>query len=104
MIRPARIAAVAALLVPLIAGAAFLLLRDDGSDEARAAVDAFAAAWSRGDDARAGALTDARGAAKALRANRAGLDGAAVTVRAGSLTMEDDRATGRLAIRWDVPA
>jgi cell division protein FtsI/penicillin-binding protein 2 len=101
-----RFAAVAALLIPIVAIASFLLVRarDDSAEQARAAVDAFAAAWSRGDDARAGALTDARGAAKALKASRAGLDGAAVTVRPGALTMEDDRATGRLRISWRVPA
>ena len=101
-----RFAAVAALLIAVLAGASFLLVRarDDSAQQARAAVDAFAAAWSRGDDARAGALTDARGAAKALETNRAGLDGAKVTVRTGSLTMKDDSATGRLRIRWSVPA
>jgi cell division protein FtsI/penicillin-binding protein 2 len=99
-----RLAALAALLLPVIAGASYLLLRDDGTSEARAAVEAFAAAWSRGDDARAGALTDAPGAANALRRNRAGLDGAEVAVRTGPLAMEDGRATGRLQIRWRVPA
>ena len=101
-----RLAAVAALLIPVLAVASFLVVRarDDSAQEARAAVDAFAAAWSRGDDARAGALTDARGAAKALKVNRAGLDGAVVTVRTASLTMKDDRASGQLRIRWRVPA
>jgi cell division protein FtsI/penicillin-binding protein 2 len=101
-----RVAALAALLIPILAVVSFLVVRarDDSAQQARAAVDAFAAAWSRGDDARAGALTDSRGAAKALQTNRTGLDGARVTVRTGSLTMKDDRATGRLQIRWSVPA
>jgi cell division protein FtsI/penicillin-binding protein 2 len=101
-----RFAAIAALLVPILAVASFLLVRarDDSAEQARAAVDAFAVAWSRGDDARAGAQTDARGAAKALKTNRAGLDGATVAVRPGALTLKDDRATGRLRISWRVPA
>src|SRR4051812_28114654 len=101
-----RAAAVAALLVPILALAAFLLVRarDDSAEQARAAVDAFAGAWSRGDDAGAGALTDSRAAAAALKANRAGLDGARVTVRPGPLTVKDKRATGRLRIAWQVPA
>ncbi len=90
----------------MLAIVSFLLVRarDDSAQQARAAVAAFAAAWSRGDDARAGALTDARGAAKTLQTNRVGLDGATVVVRPGSLTMKDDRATGRLRITWRVPA
>ena len=37
-----------------------------------------------------------------LRRGRFG-DAKEVTVRAGSLTIKDDRATGRLRIRWRVP-
>ena len=101
--RARRFAAITALLIGVLAVASFLVVRarDDSAQQAQAAVDAFAAAWSRGDDARAGALTDARGAAKALETNRAGLDGAKVTVRTGSLTMKDDSATGRLRIRLE---
>ncbi len=101
-----RFAAVAALLIPVAAVAAFLLLRgsDDSAARSRAAVAAFAAAWSRGDDARAGALTDGPAAAKALKFNRAGLDGAKVKVTPGKLTVKDGRATGRLRIAWQVPA
>src|SRR4051794_8904159 len=99
-----RLAALAALVVVLAAGA-FLLVRggDDGA-EAKAAVAAFAAAWSRGGDGRAGALTDSPAAASALKANRAGLDGARVTVRPGPLQVKDGRATGRLRIAWRIPA
>lgn len=101
-----RAAAIAALLVPVVAVTAFLLLRatDDSAEKSRAAVDAFATAWSRGDDARAGAGTDRPAvAAKALRANRAGLDGAKVRVVPGALKVKDGRATGRLRIAWEVP-
>jgi cell division protein FtsI/penicillin-binding protein 2 len=102
-----RGAALAALLVPLLAVAAFFLLRagDDGAEKAAAAERAFAGAWSLGDDARAGALTDRpAAAAKAMKADRAGLDGAEVSVKPGPLTIKDDRATGRLRVTWQVPA
>src|SRR4051812_18801993 len=99
-----RVLALAALVAAL-AGVAFLLLRrGDSAAKAEAAVAAFAAAWSRGDDAGAGALTDSRAAAAALKADRAGLDGAQATVRPGPLTIRDGRATGRLRVSWQVPA
>jgi cell division protein FtsI/penicillin-binding protein 2 len=99
-----RAAALAALLVPVVAVAAFLVLRDDGDAKAKAAVGEFASAWSAGDDARAGALTGDPGAAAALKANRAGLDGAKVRVTPGALEVKDGRATGRLRVSWSVPA
>jgi hypothetical protein len=87
------------------AGLVFLVRGDDSAERSRAAVGAFAAAWTSGDDARAGALTDrAAAATKALKANRAGLDGARVRVVPGPLKVNDGRATGRLRITWQVPA
>ena len=84
--RARRFAAVAALLIPIVAIAAFFLVRsrDDSAAKSRAAVTAFAAAWSRGDDDAAARLTDSPAAAQALKANRAGLDGAQVAVKAGA--------------------
>ncbi len=102
-----RIAAITALLIPILAVGAFLLVRasDDSEAKAKAAVDSAAAAWSRGDDAGAGALTDSpTKAAAALKANRAGLDGAKVKVTPGALTVKDGRATGRWRVEWQVPA
>ena len=102
-----RVAAIAALAVPLAAVAAFLILRaaDDSKEQARAAEHDFAAAWSRGDDALAGRLTDApAAAAKALKVNRTGLDGAKVVVAPGPLKLDGDRATGSVRVTWDVPA
>ena len=76
-----RILAPLALLA-VVGAAAFLLLRGEGEDPAARAVDRYVAAWTRGDDAAAAALTDnPKAAAAALKANRAGLDGAAVTAR-----------------------
>src|SRR3954452_21114332 len=102
-----RVAAIAALAVPLVAVAAFLIVRamDDSEEQARAAEQDFATAWSRGDDALAGRLTDAPAvAAKALKTNRAGLDGAKVAVAPGPLKLDGDRATGSVRVTWDVPA
>src|SRR3954462_15272387 len=99
-----RVLAIAALVIAAAAVAFVLLRRDDSAEKAQAAVTAFAAAWSRGDDARAGALTDSPAAAAALKANRSGLDGAKGTVRPGALSVKDGRATGRLRVSWQVPA
>src|SRR4051794_33556602 len=101
-----RIAAITALLIPILALGAFLLVRasDDSEAKSRAAVDTFAAVWSRGDDAGAGALTDSPNAAAALKTNRNGLDGAKVSVTPGALTVKDGRATGRMRVEWQVPA
>jgi cell division protein FtsI/penicillin-binding protein 2 len=101
-----RAAALLAVLVAIVAVAAFLLLRghDDGAARSKAAVDAFALAWTAGDDAGAGSMTDDAGKAiAALKANRAGLDGAKVKVAPGLLTVADGRATGRLRVAWTIP-
>lgn len=85
----------------------FLITRlgDDSADQARLAQHDFAAAWSRGDDALASRFTDApAAAAKALKANRAGLDGAKAVVEPGPLKLDGDRATGSVHVTWDVPA
>src|SRR4051794_35441918 len=101
-----RVAAMTAVLLVVAAAAAVGLVRrgDDSAAKAKAAVAAFAAAWSRGDDAGAGRLTDSPAAVTALRANRAGLDGAKVAVAPGALAVEDGRATGRLRVVWTIPA
>ena len=80
-----RVAAVSALLIPILVVGAFLLVRasDDSEAKSRAAVETFAAVWSRGDDAGAGALTDSPKAAAAFKTNRNGLDGAKVSVTPG---------------------
>ena len=99
-----RVAAVIALVIALGAAAFFVLRKDDSAEKSKAAVAAFAAAWARGDDAGAGALTDSRAAAAAaLKANRAGLDGAKVAVVPGPLTIKDDVASGTLRVTWTVP-
>ena len=97
----------AALAIPLVAVAVFLIARmgDDSAEQARLAERNFAAAWSRGDDARAARFTDApAAAAKALKTNRTGLDGAKAIVEPGPLKLDGDRATGTVHVTWDVPA
>src|SRR5215210_3860556 len=100
----ARVAAVAALAVVVAAIAAwFLLARDDGPSAADAAGD-YAAAWAAGRDADAAGLTDRpREAGAALAASRRGLDGAKVSVTAGSAKKDGDTATATLDVAWDVP-
>jgi cell division protein FtsI/penicillin-binding protein 2 len=64
----------------------------------------YAAAWTRGDDAGAAALTDnARAATAALRANRRGLDGAHMRATVLDVNHHGDDAQGRIGVRWDVP-
>jgi cell division protein FtsI/penicillin-binding protein 2 len=108
--RPLLLVLAAAVVVAALAWV--LLLRPSGQDDAQArataALTAFTAAWSRGDDAAAAAATDAPGRARtALAASRRGLDGAGATVRAGGpITLDeddDDVARARIGVRWDVP-
>jgi cell division protein FtsI/penicillin-binding protein 2 len=64
----------------------------------------FAAAWTRGDDRGAAALTDRAGAAaEDLVANRRGLDGAKVLATVGTVSEDGDTARAALKVAWDVP-
>jgi len=94
-----RILAPLALLVA--AGVvAFFLVRGESEDPAALAIDRYVAAWERGDDARAAALTDnPKAAAKALQASRRGLDGAKLRARVVSRTEN----AARVRVTWDVP-
>ena len=63
------------------------------------------AAWTRGDDRGAAALTtDPRAAGAALAANRRGLDGARVDASVTSVDEQGDSARATVLMRWDVPA
>ena len=89
--------AVAAVLALVVAGAG-------GKPEPDEAAGRFVAAWSRGDDAAAARVTDHPPAATSdLAANRRGLDGATVTARVVGVDEEDDAATARIAVTWEVP-
>jgi cell division protein FtsI/penicillin-binding protein 2 len=100
----ARLLALGALVLVAVAAAAIIFVRDakpPGPDEA---LDPFVAAWTRGDDRGAAALsTDPRAAGAALAANRRGLDGA--RVNASVVTVDESDATARATVRlrWEVP-
>jgi cell division protein FtsI/penicillin-binding protein 2 len=93
------------LAVAVVGGAAYLLFGAARGPDARDALDRFAAAWTRGDDAAAARVTDLPGPAVAgLRANRRGLDGASVRVAVLDVAEEGDAARGRLRVVWRVPS
>jgi cell division protein FtsI/penicillin-binding protein 2 len=101
--RAAAVAALAASIVGL-AIATGLLIGPKGP-AAQDAANGFVAAWSRGDDRGAAALTDdPRAAAAALEANRTGLDGAELRARVLDVREEEDTARARTELVWDVPA
>ena len=58
-----RVAAVVALAAVVVAVVVLVLGRGDDGPGATGPAEAYAAAWTRGDDAAAGALTDAPGRA-----------------------------------------
>jgi cell division protein FtsI/penicillin-binding protein 2 len=100
----ARLLALGALAL-VAAAVVFVVLwresRPPGPDDA---LGSYAAAWTRGDDTGAGALTDnPRAATAALRANRRGLDGARVQATVLGVDEHGDDARGDVRVRWDVP-
>ena len=104
--RGRRVAAVAALVVALgaVAAAATWWLIGQTGPAARDAANGFLAAWSRGDDRGAAALTDRPDRPpRALAANRAGLDGATLQARLLDVTERDDTARARTELAWEVP-
>jgi cell division protein FtsI/penicillin-binding protein 2 len=77
-----------------------------GNDErpGAAAIDAYLAAWARGDDAGAAKLTDRPGPARrGLEVNRAGLDGAAVATRVLDRRDDERESAARVRVQWEVP-
>ena len=75
----ARALALGALALVAVAAVVILFVRGAAPPAPSEALDPFVAAWSRGDDRGAAALTsDPAAAAAALAANRRGLDGARV--------------------------
>lgn len=88
--------AAAAVVIVFVRGA-----KPAGPDEA---LDPFVAAWSRGDDRGAAALTSDPGAAAvALAANRRGLDGARVLATTEDVAASGDTARATVRARWSVP-
>jgi len=100
----ARLLALGALAVVAAAVAFLVLPRGDRPPGPRAALDPYVAAWARGDDRGAGALTDSpRAATAALQANRRGLDGAHVRAAVLAVDERGDTASAAVRVRWDVP-
>jgi cell division protein FtsI/penicillin-binding protein 2 len=101
---PARVAALGALAV-VIGTVAFVVFGGPGKPAGpRSALDPYLAAWARGDDRGAAALTDdQRAAAAALVANRRGLDGARVRASVGDVRQHGDSADADVRVSWDVP-
>ena len=99
----ARITALAALLAVILAGG-FLAYQVLTREHAQDTADVFAQRWSSGNDASAARVTDdPKAAAAALKANRAGLDGAKLKATLGDVKESGDSATATLSLRWQVP-
>ena len=99
-----RLLALGALALVAVAAAVIIFVRGAEPPPPGEALDPFVAAWTRGDDRGAAALTtDPRGAGAALIANRRGLDGAHVRASVTSVDEHDDSARATVLVRWDVP-
>src|SRR4051794_7811028 len=91
--------------VALVGGAVFVILGGLRGPGPRAAAEAFARGWSRGDDPAAARRTTApRAAVAGLRANRRGLDGATAHVSVLDVAEHGDTARARLRVAWRGPA
>ena len=104
----ARAIALSALgigVVVILALTAIVLI-GPGRESPADRLDRFLHEWSRGADAAAARATDApANAAAALRANRAGLDGARLRAeRVGDVDEDGDSASARVRMTWQVPA
>jgi len=100
----ARVMALAALAV-VVAAVAFVVFGGPGKPPGpRTGLDPYLAAWARGDDRGAAALSDdPRAATAALIANRRGLDGARVQASVVDVREHDNAADADVRVTWDVP-
>jgi len=102
--RAAALGAIAVTMMAVAAAALWLLVLSTGPDPQEDATR-FLAAWSRGDDRGAAALTDRpQAAAESLAANRRGLDGASLRARLLDVLEDGDTARARMELAWEVPA
>ena len=100
----ARALALGALALVAVAAVVILFVRGAAPPAPSEALDPFVAAWSRGDDRGAAALTsDPAAAAAALAANRRGLDGARVQASTQDVAKSGDTARATVRLSWDVP-
>ena len=95
----------AAALVVVALGGAFLLYRTLTGEGAEDAAKAFTgSAGAPATTPRPPGLTDdPKAAAAALRANRRGLDGASLRATLGEVEESGDSATAKLSLRWRIP-
>jgi cell division protein FtsI/penicillin-binding protein 2 len=102
-----RVLAGVSLIVVVVGAVVVVLLSRGGGDHAPSAADVaatFTTRWSAGHDGGAAVQTDVPVAAlRALRADRAGLDGARVHAVPGPTTVHGERATTPLAVTWTIP-
>ena len=99
-----RAIALGALALVAIAAVVILFVRGAAPPAPSEALDPFVAAWSRGDDRGAAALTsDPAAAAAALAANRRGLDGARVQASTQDVAKNGDTARATVRLSWNVP-
>ena len=95
----ARAIALGALALVAVAAAVILFVRGSGPPAPSEALDPFVAAWSRGDDRGAAALTsDPAAAGAALAANRRGLDGARVQATTQDVAKQGDTARANVLL------
>ena len=100
----ARVIALGALALVAVAAVVILFVRGAAPPEPSEALDPFVAAWSRGDDRGAAALTsDPAAAGAALAANRRGLDGARVRASTQDVAKSGDTARATVRLSWNVP-
>lgn len=104
----ARIVALSALglgVVVILVLTAVVLIGGGRDDTPSNRLSAFLDDWRRGDDAAAARLTNVpTRAAAALRANRAGLDGARLQAEpVGEVSEQDGSARARVRMTWQVP-
>jgi cell division protein FtsI/penicillin-binding protein 2 len=100
----ARVLALGALALVAVAAVVILFVRGAAPPGPDEALDPFVAAWSRGDDRGAAALTsDPAAAAAALSANRRGLDGARVRASTQDVAKSGDTARATVRLSWNVP-
>jgi cell division protein FtsI/penicillin-binding protein 2 len=99
-----RAIALGALALVAIAAVVILFVRGAKPPAPSEALDPFTAAWSRGDDRGAAALTsDPAAAAAALADNRRGLDGARVQASTQDVAKKGDTARATVRLSWNVP-
>ena len=100
----ARVIALGALALVAVAAVVILFVRGAAPPEPSEALDPFVAAWSRGDDRGAAALTsDPAAAGAALAANRRGLDGARLRASTQDVAKSGDTARATVRLSWNVP-